>query len=66
MVRANHQNIPNRELAWLEEGSEEFSLYIKDMRWAQSWAVLNRREMMDRFSRICLTTPELRLKKKRL
>lgn len=36
------------DLAYLPEGSELFNAYIRDMRWAQHFALLNRDEMMDR------------------
>lgn len=36
------------DLAYLVEGTEEFDGYIRDMRWAQEFALLNREEMMDR------------------
>lgn len=42
-------NLPDRDLAYLPEGSEHFNNYIRDMRWAQHFALLNREEMMDRF-----------------
>lgn len=41
--------LPNRDLAFLTEGTPEFDRYIKDLRWAQRFAYLNRAEMMDRF-----------------
>lgn len=41
--------LADRDLAYLPEGSEEFEAYIRDMRWAQNFALLNREEMMDRF-----------------
>ncbi|OBJ90077.1 RtcB family protein [Mycobacterium asiaticum] len=41
--------LPNRDLAYLQEGSPEFDRYIKDLHWAQRFAYLNRAEMMDRF-----------------
>uniref|UniRef100_A0A6M3J6J9 3'-phosphate/5'-hydroxy nucleic acid ligase n=1 Tax=viral metagenome TaxID=1070528 RepID=A0A6M3J6J9_9ZZZZ len=40
--------LPDEDLAYLVEGTEEFSDYIKDLRWAQEFALLNREEMMDR------------------
>ena len=43
-------DLPHRDLAYLEEGTEEFSAYIREMRWAQTYALLNREEMMDRVS----------------
>lgn len=36
------------DLAYLVEGTPEFDLYIKDLNWAQHFALLNREEMMDR------------------
>ena len=38
----------DRDLAFLVEGSEEFDHYIREMSWAQTYALLNREEMMDR------------------
>lgn len=36
------------DLAYLVEGSNEFNAYIRDLYWAQKFALLNREEMMDR------------------
>jgi tRNA-splicing ligase RtcB (3'-phosphate/5'-hydroxy nucleic acid ligase) len=36
------------DLAYLVEGTDEFWAYIRDLRWAQHFALLNREEMMDR------------------
>jgi tRNA-splicing ligase RtcB (3'-phosphate/5'-hydroxy nucleic acid ligase) len=59
------QDLPDRDLAWLEEGTAEFDRYIAELRWAQHFALLNREEMMDRVA-ACLAahlradeTPEL-------
>jgi tRNA-splicing ligase RtcB len=41
-------DLPHRDLAYLEEGTPEFDAYIREMRWAQTYALLNREEMMDR------------------
>lgn len=41
-------DLPDRDLAYLVEGSEEFDAYIRELRWAQDYALLNREEMMDR------------------
>lgn len=41
-------NLPDDDLAYLVEGTEEFDLYIRDLNWAQHFALLNREEMMDR------------------
>ena len=40
--------LPDRDLAYLEEGTDEFWAYIRQMRWAQEFARLNREEIMDR------------------
>jgi tRNA-splicing ligase RtcB len=40
--------LPNRDLAYLTEGTPEFDIYIRDLRWAQRFALLNRDEMMHR------------------
>ena len=41
-------SLPDRDLAYLVEGTEEFDQYIRDLKWAQAFARLNRDEMMDR------------------
>ena len=41
-------DLPDRDLAYLAEGTEEFWAYIRQLRWAQRFALLNREEMMDR------------------
>jgi tRNA-splicing ligase RtcB len=41
-------SLPDPDLAYLVEGEPEFWAYIRDLRWAQSFAALNRAEMMDR------------------
>jgi tRNA-splicing ligase RtcB (3'-phosphate/5'-hydroxy nucleic acid ligase) len=46
-------HLPDPDLAYLVEGDREFWDYIRDLRWAQHFALLNRREMMHRVSR-CL------------
>jgi tRNA-splicing ligase RtcB (3'-phosphate/5'-hydroxy nucleic acid ligase) len=45
------EDLPDRDLAWLAEGTPEFDAYIREMRWAQHYALLNREEMMDRLVR---------------
>jgi len=40
--------LPDPELAYLVEGTDEFWAYIRDLRWAQHFALLNREEMMHR------------------
>ena len=41
-------SLPDRDLAYLVEGEPEFWSYIRDLRWAQHFALLNRDEMMHR------------------
>ena len=41
-------SLPDKDLAYLVEGSEEFDEYIADLNWAQAFALANREEMMDR------------------
>jgi tRNA-splicing ligase RtcB len=41
-------DLPDRDLAYLEEGSDQFAAYLRELRWAQNFALINRDEMMDR------------------
>ena len=43
--------LPDRDLAYLVEGTDEFDRYIVELQWAQRFALLNREEMMDRVAR---------------
>jgi tRNA-splicing ligase RtcB len=40
--------LPDPDLAYLVEGTDEFWAYLRDLRWAQHFALLNREEMMHR------------------
>ncbi len=40
--------LPDQDLAYLVEGTDEFWSYIRALRWAQHFALLNRAEMMSR------------------
>ncbi|GAA5121308.1 RtcB family protein [Pseudonocardia adelaidensis] len=40
--------LPHRDLAHLEEGTDEFWHYVRELRWAQRFARENRAEMLDR------------------
>ncbi|WP_395245478.1 RtcB family protein [Agromyces sp. MMS24-K17] len=44
-------DLPDPDLAYLVEGTPEFTRYIAELRWAQHFALLNREEMMDRVAR---------------
>jgi tRNA-splicing ligase RtcB len=46
-------SLPDPDLAYLVQGDREFWDYIRDLRWAQNFALLNRAEMMDRVTQ-CL------------
>src|SRR3954463_9515313 len=48
LARRNRVALPDRDLAFLEEGTKEFDDYVRDLQWAQQFARLNRDEMMDR------------------
>jgi tRNA-splicing ligase RtcB len=48
LMQKKQIRLPDRDLAYLEEGTSEFSRYIEELRWAQHYALLNREEMMDR------------------
>jgi len=43
--------LPDPDLAYLVEGTPEFTRYIAELNWAQHFALLNREEMMDRVIR---------------
>jgi tRNA-splicing ligase RtcB len=38
--------LPDRDLAWLDEGSVEFDEYVIGLRWAQDYAAINREVML--------------------
>ena len=39
-------HLPDRDLAWLAEGTPAFDQYVDAVHWAQDYAMANRREMM--------------------
>ena len=45
-------NLPDADLAYLVEDTPEFDDYLKDLDWAQEFALLNREEMMERIIRL--------------
>ena len=45
-MRTWHINLPDADLAYLPEGTEHFSDYVRAMSWAQKFAELNRKAMM--------------------
>jgi tRNA-splicing ligase RtcB len=40
------RRLPDRDLAWLDEGSTEFDEYVEGLRWAQDYAAHNRNLML--------------------
>ncbi|MCY1160157.1 MAG: RtcB family protein [Citricoccus sp.] len=50
-ARRTGVTLPHPDLAYLDEGTEEFDRYIRELHWAQHFALLNREEMMDRVLR---------------
>jgi len=42
-------NLPNPDLAYIPQSTPEFSAYLRELNWAQQFALENRAEMMDRF-----------------
>ncbi len=44
--------LPNPELAYLVQGTHEFTSYIKELNWAQKFAAENRADMLDRFATV--------------
>ncbi len=53
-------NLPDRDLAYLREGTEGFDEYVRAVEWAQSYASLNRRSMMASIVEAVGLTPSLR------
>jgi tRNA-splicing ligase RtcB (3'-phosphate/5'-hydroxy nucleic acid ligase) len=46
-AQRNHLHLPDRDLAWFADGSTLFGDYIDAVDWAQDYALLNRRRMME-------------------
>jgi len=46
-MRRHDKNLPDANLAYLEEGSRHFADYVEAVEWAQRFAMTNRRLMMD-------------------
>jgi tRNA-splicing ligase RtcB len=46
-MRRHFINLPDRDLAYLVEGTEHFDEYVEAMSWAQEYALENRRAMME-------------------
>lgn len=50
LCRRWYIQLPDPDLAYLVEGTDEFWQYIREMRWAQAFAKMNREEMMRRLT----------------
>ena len=51
-MRVHQVNLPDRDLAYLEEGTAHFDDYWQAMQWAQDYAAQNRQVMMDAVLRV--------------
>ena len=58
LAKKNRVALPDRDLAFLSEGTQEFDDYVRDLQWAQQFAKLNRDEMMDRVLAVLGNPPE--------
>lgn len=46
LAEREHRQLPDRDLAWFSEGTEEFDEYVEGLTWAQDYAALNRDLML--------------------
>jgi tRNA-splicing ligase RtcB len=46
-MRKHIDNLPDKDLAYLEEGTEHFADYVEAVEWAQQYAMTNRQLMME-------------------
>jgi tRNA-splicing ligase RtcB len=46
-MRHHVKDLPDQDLAYLEEGSQSFADYVEAVEWAQQYALTNRKLMMD-------------------
>ncbi|UXI67835.1 RtcB family protein [Tahibacter amnicola] len=51
-MRRHYVNLPDRDLAYLAEGSTLFEDYVNAVDWAQEYAAENRQQMMDTIVRV--------------
>lgn len=54
-MRTHLANLPDRDLAYFEEGTEHFDDYVEAVTWAQEYARLNREVMMQNVTRAVRT-----------
>lgn len=43
---AQQRHLPDKDLAWFDEGTENFDLYVEGLRWSQEYAAHNRNLML--------------------
>ncbi len=51
-IEADGINVPERNLAWLDEGTPVFEDYVRALGWAQAFAAANREVMLKRVLRV--------------
>ena len=51
-MKRYHIQLPDPDLAYLSLGTDTFTDYLTDLKWAQHFALLNRAEMMDRLIKL--------------
>ncbi len=56
-MRQHLANLPDEDLAYLEEGTAHFNEYVEAVGWAQDYAMMNRRLMMDAVARAVQVVP---------
>jgi tRNA-splicing ligase RtcB len=58
-MRRFYINLPDRDLAYLAEGTSHFDDYVEAVHWAQEYAMTNRRLMMDAVVQAARSVPGL-------
>jgi tRNA-splicing ligase RtcB len=58
-MRVHQQNLPDRDLAWLTEGTESFDDYVAAVSWAQEYARANRDLMLVAIEGALASVPSL-------
>ncbi len=58
VARRVDRSLPDRDLAWLDEGTPEFEAYVEGLGWAQEYASLNRDLMLHLVHKVLAQTLE--------
>lgn len=58
-MRQHIRNLPDKDLAYFEEGSEHFDDYVEAVSWAQEFAMYNRKLMMEQLVDAIANTNEV-------